>query len=330
MSDTRGVDGRSGHGDDAPDAPVDRAPGDLLLEETGRYGEVLRPDWASVVRRVPHPLDGTRCYVAPTPESVADEPTVILLHGVGNDGGTFAPILPVLAERRPVVAPTLRPKHLVPGDDPADNVAPLVGFLTALAPPPWHIVGHSMGGVIAGLLMRARPDLVAGTVLINSPLPGVTRRIRDGDTFDRTGRALIMLKALAQISAFGRPRLPRIVRPAEMLVVRNALRGFVRHPGELDASIIEGAVTSTRTRDGDRFLRLARDLPAWESDPFVASPVHIVLGADDPLVPADDVELVAAAYPEATIEVLGGCAHFAHLEWPRAIVDTIDDAITSW
>ncbi len=330
MADTRGVDRRSGHGDDALDDPDGRAPGDLLLDEAGRYGEVLRPDWASVISRVPHPLDGTRCYVAPTPASAAGEPTLILLHGIGNDGGTFGPILPVLAERRPVVAPTLRPKLLVPGDDPADNVAPLVGFLTALAPPPWHIVGHSMGGVIAGLLMRARPDLVAGAVLVNSPLPGVTRRIRDGDTFDRAGRALIMLKALAQISAFGRPRLPRLARPAETLVVRNALRGFIRHPGALDGGVVEGAVTSTRTRDGDRFLRLARQLPEWESDPFVASPVHIVLGAEDPLVPADDVELVAAAYPEATIEVLGGGAHIAHHEWPQAIVDPIDDPGPTW
>lgn len=300
------------------------APGD-----DDRYGEVLRADWRDVVERVEHPVDGSPVVTAPTPALRQGELPLILLHGVGNDGGTFSPIVPSLAERRPVVAPVLNPALLIEAERPADTVVALIEFLGALAPPPWRLVGHSMGGVIGGLLMRARPDLVAGSVLLNSPLPGVTRRIREGDTLDRTGRALLAMKALAQVTAFGRPRLPNVLRGVEMAVVRNALRGFVVDPAALDARVISSAVIAARTSDADQFLRLARKLPDWELAPVRDVPVRIVLGDDDPLTPSEDVDQIVRAYPTATIEVLARSGHFCHLEQPRAVVDVIDRAFAT-
>ena len=222
------------------------------------YGAVLHSDWLDRVVRDRHPVDGSRLYrVDDAPEG--DEP-LILLHGVGNDGGMWAPIMPSLAEHGPVLAPTMSPKLLSAADVAvrAETIDPLVEWLTAIAPPPWRIVGHSMGGVITGLLLRARPDLIGGAVLVNSPLPGVTDRIQRGDTFDRTGRALVMLRTLAQVTRFGRPRLPRFLRGPEVAVVRTALRGFVADAGALDGRVISRAIMSTRTADGMEFLRLAR------------------------------------------------------------------------
>ena len=288
------------------------------------YGAVLHSDWLDRVVRDRHPVDGSRLYrVDDAPEG--DEP-LILLHGVGNDGGMWAPIMPSLAEHGPVLAPTMSPKLLSAADVAvrAETIDPLVEWLTAIAPPPWRIVGHSMGGVITGLLLRARPDLIGGAVLVNSPLPGVTDRIQRGDTFDRTGRALVMLRTLAQVTRFGRPRLPGFLRGPEVAVVRAALRGFVADAGALDGRVISRAIMSTRTADGMEFLRLARQLPVWHGDPFTGVPVHIVLGGSDPLVPEEDLPEVAAAYPDAEIEVLPGCGHFAFLELPGNTVQAID------
>lgn len=293
------------------------------------YGEVLVDDWADRLIRRAHPLDDSIVFTAATPPDARSREPLILLHGIGNDGATFGPIIPVLAEQRRVIAPHLNPELFSIDDDPAAAVAGLVAFLDALAPPPWRLVGHSMGGVLAGLLMRARPDLVAGAVLLNAPLPGVSHRFRTGDTFDRTGRALLQLKALAQVTALGRPRLPGVLAGVEVAVVRNALRSFVAHAGRLDDDVIRGAVIEARTRDADRFIRLARKLPDWELEPFESVPVKIVVGADDPLLAADDLARVAAGYPEATIEVLDDVGHFAQLEMPRATVDAIEAAFAN-
>lgn len=294
----------------------------LQHDPGGEYGAVLTPGWADLVVRDHHPHDGSWVYTTETARP--DGPTLLLLHGVGNDGGIWSPILPALAERGPVLAPSVRSSLLTaPGGGRAETIDAMLDHLAAVTPPPWRIVGHSMGGVLTGLILRYRPDLVAGAVLVNSPLPSVTRRIQDGDALDRTGRALLMLKALARVTAFGRPRLPRFLRGPELVVVRMALNGFVVDPGALDDRVISRALMSTRTTDGLDFLRLARDLPETDSQPFEAVPVSIVLGRDDPLVPESDFDLVQARYPAAPIHVIDRCSHFAQFEQPARTVELI-------
>lgn len=297
----------------------------MTLQDARRdeYGAVLTPGWPDLVVRDHHPHD--RSWVYTTRTARPDGRGLLLLHGVGNDGGIWSPIMPELARRGPVVAPSVSSVLLsAPGGGRAATIDALLDHLAAVATPPWRLVGHSMGGVLAGLILRYRPDLVTGAVLVNSPLPSVTRRIQDGDSLDRTGRALLMLKALSRATSFGRPRLPRMLRGAELLVVRTALRGFVVDPSALDVRVIGRAIMSTRTTDGLDFLRLARELPEIDGEPFDAVPVSIVLGRDDPLVPGSDLDFVRARYPAAAIHVLDRCSHFAHLEQPARTVDLID------
>lgn len=290
------------------------------------YGAVLTPSWPDLVVRDHHPHDGSWVYTTETRRPRG--PTLLLLHGVGNDGGIWAPVMPALAERGPVVAPSISAGLLTDDDGGrAETIDAMLDHLAAVVPPPWRLVGHSMGGVLSGLIMRYRPDLVTGAVLVNSPLPSVTRRIQEGDSIDRTGRALLMLKALSQVTSFGRPRLPRFLRGPELLLVRTALNGFVIDPGALHDRIVGRAIMSTRTTDGMDFLRLARELPETELAPFDDVPVTIVLGRGDPLVPESDFELVRARYPAAELHVLERCSHFAQFEQPARTVAIIDGAL---
>lgn len=292
------------------------------------YGAVLVPDWPERVVRDHHPHDGSWVYTTDTPRP--DGPALLLLHGVGNDGGIWSPVMPTLAERGPVIAPTVPASLLrAPEGGRAETIDAMLDHLAAIAPPPWRLVGHSMGGVLIGLILRYRPDLVAAAVLVNSPLPSVTRRIQEGDSLDRTGRALLMLKTLSRLTSFGRPRLPKVFRVPELLVVRTALNGFVIDPGALDTRVISRAIMSTRTSDGFDFIALARELPETDSMPFDEVPVSIVLGRDDPLVPESDFETVQARYPAAKIHVLERCSHFAQFEQPAQTVQIIDDALRS-
>lgn len=292
------------------------------------YGAVLTPDWHERVRREPHPTDGS--YVFSSENFELGRPALLLLHGVSNNGGTWQPIVPALSDLAPVVAPTIAASLLADeGGGRAETIDVLLDYLAEVTPPPWRLVGHSMGGVISGLIMRYRPDLVTGAVLLNSPLPGVTRRIRDGDRLDRTGRALLMLKTLARVTVFGRPRLPRLLRGPEMLAVRAALGGFVVHPGKLDDRVLSRAVMAARTTDGMEFLELARELPEREFTPFTERPVSIVLGRTDPLTPPVDFDEIRWRYPDAELHVLEECSHFAHLERPAETVEIIRRAFSA-
>lgn len=289
----------------------------------GDYGTVLDPNWSSAVTSSKHPGDGSTVFaVAAGP--AAPVATLVLLHGVGNDGSIFAPIMSSLDHLGEIVAPTMSPGLLTDvGDDRALMSSKLVEWLAEVSPPPWNIVGHSMGGVMVGLILRTRPDLVTSAVLLNAPLPGVVHRIRVRDTLDRTGRALLFMKALAAVTRFGRPRLPGFLRGPELAAVRFALRGFAHDPGALDGQVLSRAVLGSRTEDGNAFIRLAEGLPMWESEPFGTVPVSIVLGDSDPLIPISDVERIVDAYPAAPVHVVANCGHFVHLEWSRLTVDAI-------
>ena len=297
-----------------------------------RYGAVLRPEWSSEMVRETHPTDGSSVFTVH--EAVAEalagdlyspEP-LMLLHGVGNSGAMYGPVLSSLARLGPVMAPTMSTDLLsTEADDREDAVAMLVEWLAELTPPPWRLVGHSMGGILTGLILRAHPEVVSSAIILNSPLPGTVRRLRAGNTLDRNGRALLALKGLARITALGRPRLPRLLRGTELAIVRTGLRGFVHDPGQLDSRVISRAILRSRTTDGIDFLRLARELPLWEAEPFTGCPVEIILGDDDPLVPIADHEAVADSYPEAPLHVVSECGHFAHLEQPGVTLDLMTD-----
>lgn len=313
---------------DEPGGPLGTVTVETHMADRNDYGALLTPDWHRLVRREPHPLDNTWVYSTETP--LPEAPPLLLLHGVGNDGGLWSPIMPALSSLGPVIAPSVAASLLMAeGGGRAETIDLMLDHLAAVTPPPWRLVGHSMGGVLCGLIMRYRPDLVTCAVLVNSPLPGVQRRIRDGDSLDRTGRALLMLKTLSRVTAFGRPRLPKFLRGPELLAVRTALNGFVVDPGALDDRVISRAIMSTRTRDGMDFIRLARELPDTECHPFDERPVAIVLGNDDPLVPASDWNEVQERYPDASVHVLDRCSHFAHLEQPALTVDIITRFMSS-
>ncbi|MBP6629181.1 MAG: alpha/beta hydrolase [Kofleriaceae bacterium] len=96
----------------------------------------------------------------------ASAPTVLLLHGFLDHGRGWTDVAAALAERYFVVAPDLRGHGDSDWIGPGgyyhffDYVADVDALVDALAADrsPLHVVGHSMGGTIAGYWAGARPD----------------------------------------------------------------------------------------------------------------------------------------------------------------------------
>jgi 3-oxoadipate enol-lactonase len=98
---------------------------------------------------------------------------VLLVHGwLASAGLNWATAFDPLGKDFHVVAPDLRghgrglrSMRRFRLEDCADDLAAL---LTHLGPKPTIVVGYSMGGLVAQLLWRRRPDLVAGLVLCST------------------------------------------------------------------------------------------------------------------------------------------------------------------
>jgi len=100
-------------------------------------------------------------------------PTLLLLHGFGADKSVWLPVAEQLTAHFHLVIPDL------PGWGESSPVgagaatieaqaARLQGFVQALQLPRFMLVGHSMGGAIAGVYAAAYPEHVASLVLMDS------------------------------------------------------------------------------------------------------------------------------------------------------------------
>lgn len=189
--------------------------------------------------------------------------TVVLVHGVASTRAVWLALAVRLGARYRVVVPDLpgwgetRPIDGTTVDDGIDAQAARLGaFVDAIARERVVLVGHSMGGAIAGVLAAERPERVAGLVLLDSfgldaPQTAFERQVRGGDNpflyrdaagferanafaFDRPHATPAWLRrGLVRLNIDAAPRIEaafaRLAEPAQSRALQRRL-GAIRSP----------------------------------------------------------------------------------------------------
>jgi pimeloyl-ACP methyl ester carboxylesterase len=180
-----------------------------------------------------------------------------------------------------------------------DMAADSVGLLDALGIDRAHVVGASMGGMIAQLVASGWPDRVRTLTSIMSSsgrpgLPGPTHRLR-GKLMARRPANPTREEAIAagvdilQLISFPDPmRSPQAFR-------QMAAEAFDRGYNPLGVRRQLLAILA----DGSRVDRLRA----------IKAPTLLIHGAEDPLVPAANSEDLARAIPHARLVIVPGMAH---------------------
>lgn len=119
-------------------------------------------------------LVDTRIHVEEITGQPADPPTVLLLHGLTEDGPTQEAAALALADVGFRVLLPDAPGHgrsgLPPVFTPQHRAEVVIGVIESLCSGPVILQGQSMGGEAAALVAAQRPDLVAGVVLEDPPI----------------------------------------------------------------------------------------------------------------------------------------------------------------
>jgi pimeloyl-ACP methyl ester carboxylesterase len=96
-------------------------------------------------------------------------PPLVLVHGTAADGGQWVDAVAALAGRHTVICPDLSGSRLATDAGGALSVDALAEQVIAVIADAGvsgvHVVGHSLGAVVAAAVCARRPDLVAGAVL---------------------------------------------------------------------------------------------------------------------------------------------------------------------
>jgi len=249
---------------------------------------------------------------------------LVLLHGWMDCGATFAPLAAAVG-RRPVLAPDWRGF----GDSrpsTADTVwipdylADLETLLDRLAPAGQvDLLGHSLGGNIAGLYAGVRPQRVRRVVSVEGF--GLPPRAAD----EAPGRFAEWLDSLR-----GAPPAPRHYPDIDSLAGQLAQR----HPGLAPARAREIAALWTEPAPEGR--RLRANAAHWRPNPVlyrheetlacwqrIRAPVLWIHGSQSRYMAAlralPDWPQRRAAVPDLRLRCIKGAGHAPHLSHPEAL-----------
>jgi magnesium chelatase accessory protein len=245
-------------------------------------------------------------------------PSIVLVHGTGASTHSFRDLFPLLARDFTVVAPDL-PGHGFT-DVPPFRALSLSGMSTALAGllrkldvKPAVVVGHSAGAAILVRMCLDGAIAPCAVVSLNGallPFPGVARHLFSP-----------VAKVLARV-----PLLPQLF--ASRASDRAAIERLINATGSrIDAVGMElyGRLASNPSQIASALGMMANwDLEAFARDlPRLKTPLVVVTGTNDLMVPPDQQRRVRNLLPRAQMVSLPRLGHLAHEEKPEEVAQLV-------
>ncbi|MEO7770767.1 MAG: alpha/beta hydrolase [Gemmatimonadaceae bacterium] len=232
---------------------------------------------------------------------------ILLIHGLGSSTEDWEPQVAALEGRYTVVAydvrghgRTAKPSGKYTMNQFADDAAALLQHLKLGRV---HVMGLSMGGMIAFQLAADHPELVRSLIIVNSGPEMILRTWKEK-------------MAIAQRRAI--VRMMGMRKWGEVLSTR--LLPLPEH-GALRATFIERWARN----DKAAYLRALNALVGWSVSaklPGITCPV-LVVGADQDYTPVAFKQAYTSKMPNARLVVIPDSRHMMPVERPEAFHDAI-------
>jgi pimeloyl-ACP methyl ester carboxylesterase len=239
-------------------------------------------------------------------------PPLLLLHGITSFGGTWDWIVPELAERFRVLRLDFR-GHGASARTPdaygsRGYVSDAIAVCDQVIGQPCIVMGHSLGGATAAIMMQQRPELIRAAILEDPPLglpAGTDSHLGDGHALFESFR--LMRQSLPALQAVG--------------MTADAVAGFLA-----SVPTVSGA-TMADSIEPDGLLSMAGSLLAVDAavlDPVLNGTIDLLLDPDSGFGPPTLIITADPAKPDAVADPVMA-HHFASIS-PATEVVTIAGA----
>lgn len=258
-------------------------------------------------------------------------PTLLLIHGIGDNSTTWHSVHSKLAQRFTVIAPDLL-GHGQSDKPRADySVAAYANgmrdLLSVLDIEKATVVGHSLGGGVAMQFAYQFPQLVERLILIGAG--GVTKDVNIAlrlASLPLGGEALALL------------RLPMVL---PVLQVAGRALGAIFGSTGLGRDIPDALRILTDLPEptaSSAFTRTLRSVVDWRGQVVTmldrcylteSVPVQLIWGDQDAVIPVSHARMAHSAMPGSRLEVFARSGHFPFHDDPDRFVEVVERFIDS-
>ena len=250
------------------------------------------------------------------------ENIIMLIHGTGAHKKWWDPIAPLLNNNFTIFAPDL------PGMGESDhrNEYNFEGFSEALigilhqekvitSNQKIYLVGHSLGGHVAGFMASEMPEIFNGLVMIDSPIRPPTY---DYDKHQSTG-------PLRKIKYY--PDKVSIIKRFRLMPPQDCENGwYLRYIAEHSVFNVE---EGWRWRFDDKLFATLRRLHNYEFN--FKCPALFVAGGKSLLLESKIMKYIREAFKDSmAVEVIEDAAHHVPLDSPLELISLINDYLRQW